>query len=161
MKTVVSFTAVLGLLLTAAHADWPTWRGAQRDGICQDTGLIGSFSDKGPPLLWKIEGLGKGMASIAHVDGKLFTMGRNAGETHLLCYDSATQKQVWSLTTAKKGDEPNSTPTVADGRVYSLDRAGNVTCADGSHSVRGEGVARDPSLRVGGCETGGCRSDRG
>src|SRR5688500_2155385 len=38
--------------------EWPQWRGPNRDGISTETGLLDSWPKEGPPLLWKVGGLG-------------------------------------------------------------------------------------------------------
>src|SRR6516225_325186 len=47
----------------AAGGDWPQWRGPQRDGLSTEKGLLSSWPEKGPPLLWQVKGLGSGYAS--------------------------------------------------------------------------------------------------
>ena len=59
---------MIGLLCLSActltwAADWPQWRGPNRDGISSETGLLESWPKGGPPLLWKIQGLGEGYAA--------------------------------------------------------------------------------------------------
>ena len=39
------------MLVSAVHAaDWPQWRGPNRDGISQEKGLLRSWSSAGPKL---------------------------------------------------------------------------------------------------------------
>ena len=45
--------------VTAMGADWPQWRGPNRDGISKETGLLKEWPKAGPKLLWKAEGLGR------------------------------------------------------------------------------------------------------
>src|SRR5262245_52127287 len=49
-------TVSLGFLsLAAGAADWPQWRGPQRDGISQETGLLKEWPKEGPKLLWQLK----------------------------------------------------------------------------------------------------------
>ena len=64
-----------GLTINATAAGWSQWRGALRDGVSTETGLLKSWPKDGPKLAWTIKGLGKGMASVSIADGKVFTMG--------------------------------------------------------------------------------------
>src|SRR6185436_2503070 len=68
-------TFLIGGVLATQAGDWPQWRGPKRDGKSADTGLLTQWPDKGPPLLWKTNGIGGGFSSVAVVDGKIFTMG--------------------------------------------------------------------------------------
>jgi hypothetical protein len=75
------FVPVIGLVLclgalgynnAAQGVDWPQWRGPNRDGVCSETGLLKSWAEDGPKLLWEITGLGKGYSSLSIFDGKLY-----------------------------------------------------------------------------------------
>jgi len=54
---------------------WPQWRGPNRDGVSNETGLLDHWTNDGPPLKWKTKGLGGGFSSVAIVDGRIYTMG--------------------------------------------------------------------------------------
>ena len=78
---ICRFVPVIGLVLclsalgynNVAHgADWPQWRGPNRDGICSETGLLKSWPADGPKLLWEITGLGPGWSHPVIVDGRLY-----------------------------------------------------------------------------------------
>jgi len=56
----------------ARGADWPQWRGPNRDGVCSETGLLKSWPEDGPKLLWEITGLGPGWSHPVIVDGRLY-----------------------------------------------------------------------------------------
>ncbi|MEZ6066994.1 MAG: hypothetical protein R3B90_15130 [Planctomycetaceae bacterium] len=52
---------VVGLLLSAAaSADWPQWRGPQRDGIAHDESVRTDWDANPPKLLWHTTGFGGG-----------------------------------------------------------------------------------------------------
>ncbi|MBA7614501.1 Outer membrane protein assembly factor BamB [subsurface metagenome] len=121
---------------TAGAADWPQWRGPNRDGVCTETGLLKSWPEGGPKLLWELTGLGKGFSSLAIVDGRFYTMGdvrlKSEKVQCVLAYDLSTRKRLWA---AKVGpthnDGPRCTPTVDDGLIYAVGTAGDVVCIDG------------------------------
>ena len=41
-------------------ADWPQWRGPNRDGKSTDTGLLAAWPKGGPTLLWNSKDVNKG-----------------------------------------------------------------------------------------------------
>ena len=43
-----------------ANFDWPQWQGHDRTAISREPGLLKSWPKEGPPLVWKIKGLGGG-----------------------------------------------------------------------------------------------------
>ena len=64
----------IALLLFVAEAatsgdstagDWPTFRGPQRTAVSSETGLLQSWPEGGPKLLWETNGAGRGYASLA------------------------------------------------------------------------------------------------
>jgi outer membrane protein assembly factor BamB len=56
-----------GLSVTAWSADWPQWRGPQRNGISQERGLLKAWPPEGPKLLWQVRDLGSGYSTPAVV----------------------------------------------------------------------------------------------
>ena len=47
--------------LAQSAANWPQWRGPNRDGISKETGLLKQWPAEGPPLVWKASGAGGGL----------------------------------------------------------------------------------------------------
>ena len=58
------------LVMPVAAADWPQWRGPQRDGISRETGLLDAWPAGGPPRIWKAQGLGQGYSAFAIAQGR-------------------------------------------------------------------------------------------
>lgn len=120
---VKSGTAGLG------KAEWPQWRGPNRDGISNETGLLHSWPEEGPKLLWQVEGLGKGFASVAVSGGKIFTLGQQKEVgTVLEAFNLADGKKLWE--TPVGNGSPNCTPTVDGDLVYGLGREGDLVCCE-------------------------------
>src|SRR5258708_488594 len=70
MKTRLAIALAIGLgplALAVGAADWPQWRGPQRDGISQETGLLPEWPADGPKLLWRVEDIGSGYSTPAVV----------------------------------------------------------------------------------------------
>lgn len=117
----------------AAGADWPQWRGALRDGISSDSGLLDEWPEGGPPSLWKANGLGRGFSSISIADGRIFTMGdRDAGE-FVIALNVADGKELWSQRISDVWEPqgyagPRCTPTVDGKRIYVLGPHGDLVC---------------------------------
>src|SRR5262245_31586565 len=53
-----------------APGHWPQWRGVDRANVARETGLLKRWPKDGPPLAWKVEGLGQGAASVAVAGGR-------------------------------------------------------------------------------------------
>ena len=141
----IRFTSVLGaaVILCAAvvatpaqtGGEWPQWRGANRDGISKETGLLKQWPEGGPPLAWKASGAGTGYSSFAVSKGRLYTMGLRGDKEYVIAFDAATGKEVWATPHGSafrndRGDGPRGTPTVDGDRVYSLGGNGDLSSID-------------------------------
>ena len=131
----VFWLASVALLATAA--DWPQWRGPNRDGISSETGLLRSWPNGGPRLVWKSQGLGEGYSSLVISQGRLFTQGQRGGAQFVLALDAATGRKLWQTPAGKSyreshGNGPRSTPTVDGNRVFALSADGTLVCLETS-----------------------------
>lgn len=131
------------LLLTSTNltlaADWPQWRGPNRDGKSSETGTIQNLDQTPPKLVWMVEGMGRGYASVAIVDGRLYTTGNGSEGQKVVCVDAATGKEIWSTTVTDEVPDhsyPGSrcTPTVDGDRLYVVTSNGSIVCL----STKGE-----------------------
>jgi hypothetical protein len=56
-----AFFLALALLSTSAFAqesfDWPQWQGPDRNAISKERGLLQTWPEKGPPLVWRAKGI--------------------------------------------------------------------------------------------------------
>lgn len=133
--------AAIGILAasTVWGADWPQFRGPNRDGICTEKGLLQQWPEGGPKLLWQMNGLGKGFASLAIVNGKAYTGGDLDDGQYVMAIDLASQKIVWKTRIGPVWTQSNdpgsrSTPTVDGDVLYYEGAHGDVACiqiADG------------------------------
>ena len=129
MKTAIS----LLLLLTAAAqaADWPQWRGPQRDGISSETDLLQSWPADGPAVQWRTP-LGNGFSGISIANGRVFTMFAQGDDEFAICLDAEAGDEIWRHRTGpyyketQGGDGPRSTPTVDGETVYVLGATGKL-----------------------------------
>src|SRR5213594_4235729 len=80
----------------SSAADWPQWRGINRDGISPETGLLESWLAAGPPLVWKTRGLGEGYSAFSVVDGHLYTQGQRGEQEFVMAVDVNTGKVLWT-----------------------------------------------------------------
>lgn len=131
MKT--PFLILLALNTVALSADWPQWRGPERNGISAETGWQAEWSGNGPKVLWSAE-VGLGFSSFVVADGRVFTTGHADGQDTVFCLDAATGKEAWKHSyPADLGDKyyeggTSATPTVDGERVYHLSRWGDTFC---------------------------------
>ncbi len=77
-------------------ADWPQWRGPNREGVSAETGLLKEWPEDGPPVVWQIEDVGVGYSSIAVVGDRIYTQGDLDGVEHVICLDEKTGRVLWA-----------------------------------------------------------------
>ena len=122
-------TAVAGSSVWAG--DWPGWRGPMRDGRSSDTGLLKTWPEGGPALLWKAEGIGKGYSSAAVVGDTVYTSG-DVGENLMIFAIDAAGRQKWSLVQG-----PAFTKSYGGSRSTPVSVSGRETASDGASSTVG------------------------
>ncbi|MGA3190232.1 MAG: PQQ-binding-like beta-propeller repeat protein [Bryobacteraceae bacterium] len=123
------------LPFTALAADWPQWRGPNRDGTSSETGLLASWPSAGPPVVWKVTGLGAGYSSLAIVKGRIYTQGQRGKQEFVVALDVKTGNKLWETATSRnfdndRGSGPRGTPTFDDGKLYVMTGEGTVVCLD-------------------------------
>ena len=137
-RHVIPVTLALAVVLllgvsTAMSADWPQFRGPNRDGKSPDTGLLKEWPPGGPKLLWAVEDLGHGFSSVAVADGMLYTTGLEGKTGYLYACDlDGNPKWKKPYGPGWTGEHPGtrSTPTVDAGLVYVMSGHGRVVCFD-------------------------------
>ena len=128
-------TLLLFFALNANSADWPQWRGPNRDGISAETGLLPSWPQGGPPVVWKANGLGVGYSSLAIVNGRIYTQGQRGRQEFVFAFDAKTGKKIWETPTSRdyrndRGDGPRGTPTIDGDRLYAMTGDGVLVCLE-------------------------------
>ena len=125
--------------VAAAGADWPQWRGPERTGISQETGLLKEWPKAGPKLLWQLNDIGEGYAMPAIVGGRLYIMSNRGMDNEFVQALSVEDgKQLWSTRVGNVGNpnqEPHypmarSTPTTEGDVLYALGSDGDLVCMD-------------------------------
>lgn len=138
----LSVCSLLSVVLCAEEPEWTGWRGTERDARVMQF----EAPAKWPTSLergWKVE-VGSGYATPLVVGDRIYQHAREGGEEVLWCLDRKTGKAHWRKSVAvefepgrggeRHGLGPKSTPTVADGRVFTLSITGHLAAwstADG------------------------------
>jgi len=141
LLSLPAMPALAALPATAAAPrgeDWPQWRGANRDGVWKESGLIQKFAQKEIPLRWKVP-VSNGYSGPTVAQGRVFLTDRVTDpkqQERVHCFDWDTGKPLWShaYDAAYGGvgypDGPRACVTVADGRAYAVGALGYTHCLD-------------------------------
>jgi outer membrane protein assembly factor BamB len=93
------------------------------------------WPSNGPPLVWKVKGLGDGYSSLAISKGRIYTQGQRGNGEFVIALDVKTGNKLWEVSTGSafsndRGDGPRGTPTVDGDRLYVVTGSGNLFCLD-------------------------------
>lgn len=124
----------LAAAMDLSAADWPGWRGPNRDAQSPETGLLTQWPPSGPPLAFKASGLGAGLSSVAVVGDRVYTLGDKGGEQHVLALSRKDGRLLWSARVGAAWDDeyggPRSTPVVDGELLYALGSHGDLVCLE-------------------------------
>ena len=128
-----------GIMMPAA--DWPQWRGPNRDGKSAETGLLGAWPKGGPPLLWKAQGLGEGYSGPAVVGDRIYLQGQQRGKEFVIACDAHSGHELWKTPAGARfnnenGNGPRGTPAVDGNRLYVEAADGTLVCLETATGVR-------------------------
>jgi outer membrane protein assembly factor BamB len=122
----------LALAVTPAAADWPQFLGPNRDGHSAETKLNWDWPKGGPPVAWAKD-VGHGWSGPVVAGRHLVLFHRVGGDEVVVSLDPATGKEQWAAKYPTRyrddfgfDDGPRATPTVADGKVFTLGANGDL-----------------------------------
>jgi hypothetical protein len=151
-------------------ADWPQWRGPERDGRSADTNLLRDWPKGGPKLQWTYDAGGVGYSSPSISNGRVFLLGAEDPEKgdreFVVCLNEKDGKELWRQLidnspgnySANWGSGPRGSPTIDGDFLYLLGARGDLQCrktSDGS-KVWGINLVKDLGGKVPGwgyCES--------
>ncbi len=128
-------TLILLLLIffDANAANWPQFRGPNRDGLSPETGLLKSWPADGPKLLWSYDQLGGGWGSAAIADQVIYIVGDVDKEETLFALN-ANGTLKWKTSYGERWrrsfPDARTTPTIDGDRIYVNSGQGKVVCFD-------------------------------
>ena len=137
-RTLLSFAALF--VIASLHAaDWPQWRGPQRDGLSQEKGLLAEWPKDGPKLVWQRTDIGAGYSTPAVVGERIYVLSNEGTDDEFVqALDAKDGSRVWKTHLGKAGNpeqKPNyagsrSTPTVEGDVLFALGSDGDLACVE-------------------------------
>lgn len=141
MRNLKVLAVLCGLLSVVSLVQGQTvvqWRGANRDGIYPEKGLLKAWPEVGPQLLWQTEVLGNGYGSPSVTSDRLYINGESKGISYVFAFDlkgslvwkTANGPEFMGKDYASNFPGSRSQPTVVDGLVYACSGQGRITCLE-------------------------------
>ena len=114
--------------------DWPQYLGPKRNSTSEQKGILKSWPDKGPEILWTAN-VGPGYGGPAVKDSKVYLLDRmKETADNLRCFDLTSGKELWNFSYDAPGSVSfpgsRSVPTVDGNHIYSCGHNGDLYCID-------------------------------
>ena len=110
------------------------FRGINRTGVYNETGLLKQWPENGPELLLKIKGIGKGDSNPIVVEGTIFVTGIKKDTLDVLSAFDRSGKLLWETPYGrawnKSYTDSRVTPTYENGKLFVSSGTGQVSCVD-------------------------------
>jgi outer membrane protein assembly factor BamB len=133
MKILIPILLTVIISSNLAAQDIAQWRGDNRDGIYNETGLLKKWPDEGPKLLWHFDELGDGHTSAAVTATTVYTSGMIGDKGFVFAIDHSG-KLLWKTEYGTEWTENwngvRSTPLVYKDKLYVLSSFGKLVCMD-------------------------------
>ncbi|MDA3906416.1 MAG: PQQ-like beta-propeller repeat protein [Bacteroidales bacterium] len=115
------------------------WRGQDRAGIYYETGLLKSWPEGGPKLLWEVDGFGEGYGSVTISEEVIYVTGRKEGEDILTAL-SLEGKKLWEtaygLAWRRNFTGTRGIPIYYNGDIFLVSGTGELVCINSSGEIK-------------------------
>lgn len=131
-KRITSLLVLAGLVSFGSNAaDWPQWRGPNRDGVSKETGLLKTWPTEGPKAIWENREVGHGYGAPAVAgDGVYLISNEGVEDESVVALKAADGKKSWSTRIGAVGNPKQQPSYPASRSMPAVD--GNVLFALGS-----------------------------
>lgn len=135
--SILAAAGLEGQETAPVRADWPNFLGPQRNGVSAETGLLPSWPEEGPPVVWERD-IGEGYGAPVVAQGRLVNFHRIGDEEIIECVNARDGAETrWKHAYPTQyvdqygyNGGPRSSPTIVGDRVYTYGAEGVLTCVE-------------------------------
>ncbi|MBT3383568.1 MAG: PQQ-binding-like beta-propeller repeat protein [Prolixibacteraceae bacterium] len=137
MKLPIIYIVLLTFGFGCANSqDWPDWRGANRDGTWNETGIIEKFDSETIKTKWSVP-IGSGYCGPTVSNGKVYLsdlLVKPSQTEGVLCFNEKTGEKIWEFRYECIYEGvgypagPRASVIINDDKAYSLGTMGNLFC---------------------------------
>ena len=134
LLVLISFGVVFFAANSILAQDWPQIYGPNRNSISDQKGILRTWPENGPKVLWTIP-VGKGFGGPVVKDGRVYLLDRDdeVGD-NMRCFDLSSGNELWNFGYEAPGSVmfpgSRSVPTLDDNLVFSCGHNGDLYCID-------------------------------
>jgi outer membrane protein assembly factor BamB len=134
LKQISLFVILIGIIPVVGAQDWPHYLGAARNSTSPQKGLLRTWPETGPEVLWTTN-VGPGYGGPLIKNGKVYLLDRDEKTGDIMrCFDFNNGKELWSFSYDAPGTVQypgsRSVPETDGNRVYSCGPFGDLYCFD-------------------------------
>lgn len=121
------------LTMTVFSQMYSEWRGPERDGHYPDKGLLQSWPESGPEIIWHYDDLGEGYSSAVFYNENIYISGNEDSEGYIYVLDKEgkfIRKSKYGTAYTDAFPNTRSTPVIAEGKLYMFTGYGVLVCMD-------------------------------
>ena len=133
MKTTITILLIL-ISISVFAQEVVEFRGVNRTGWYDESGLLKEWPENGPEMVTRIEGIGKGYSQPVFAEGKIFVSGIKEDTIDVLSAYDLKGELLWETPYGRSWTrsyiDSRSTPTYENGMVYVSSGTGQVSSVD-------------------------------
>ena len=131
MRSIFLLLLVSIISIIDASAQLYEWRGPDRSGLYNETGLLKKWPEGGPKLLWEAGNMGDGYSSVTVTDDAVYVTGRKDINDVLIAL-TLDGKLKWETIYGKSWMTNHTgsrcTPTYYNGNIFLISGTGDIVC---------------------------------
>ena len=133
---IIYFVLLLFSFSSVNSQDWPDWRGANRDGVWNETGIIEKFDSEIIKQKWSVS-VGSGYSGPTVSQGKVYLsdlLVETSQTEGVLCFNEQIGAKIWEFRYDSRYEGvgypagPRASVVINENKAYSLGTMGNLFC---------------------------------